>query len=139
MFVKTNIPFKAPTFNYKSTWVTEDCEGDTYISENFANLMVDESNNAIYIYGEIDINISLIVTNAIHKFWNNNKDITININSPGGSFDATLSIITAIRNTENKVITNITGVAFSAAAYIALAGNERNISDSYSMRRECEG
>lgn len=55
--------------------------------------------------------------------------IHVRINSPGGSVFAARTMETALRQTRAKVITHVDGFAASAASYLALAGDEVEISD----------
>lgn len=54
-------------------------------------------------------------------------DIRVNINSPGGDYFAGLAIYNLLREHEGKVITNIMGVAASAASVVAMASDELRI------------
>lgn len=58
------------------------------------------------------------------------KDVTVNINSPGGSFFEGLAIYSLLKMHPKKVTVNILGVAASAASVIAMAGDEINIPKS---------
>lgn len=55
--------------------------------------------------------------------------INLRINSPGGDVFEARAIVTAIRQHPANVISHVDGVAASAASYIALAGDEVEISD----------
>ena len=50
------------------------------------------------------------------------KDLTVNINSPGGSFFDGLAIYTLLKDYSGKVNVRVIGMAASAASVIALAG-----------------
>lgn len=52
------------------------------------------------------------------------KDLTVNINSPGGSFFDGLAIYTLLKDYSGKVKVRVIGMAASAASVIALAGGE---------------
>ena len=57
-----------------------------------------------------------------------NKDLTININSPGGSVFAGIGIYNAIKQScKGKIIVNITGIAGSIASVIAMCGQTINM------------
>lgn len=58
------------------------------------------------------------------------KEITVNINSIGGSMFEGLSIYNALCQHKGKVTVNILGLAASAASLIAMAGDEIRISPS---------
>jgi ATP-dependent protease ClpP protease subunit len=60
----------------------------------------------------------------------NPKNITVNINSIGGSFAHALSIHDLLANSKANVITKISGMTASAATIIAQAGNDRQMSEN---------
>lgn len=55
------------------------------------------------------------------------KDVTVNINSPGGDFFEGLAIYNVLREHPAKVTVKILGLAASAASVIAMAGDEIQI------------
>lgn len=58
------------------------------------------------------------------------KDITVNINSPGGDFFDGLAIHSLLSEYEGNVKVRILGLAASAASVVALAGDEIEIAES---------
>jgi ATP-dependent Clp protease protease subunit len=58
------------------------------------------------------------------------KDVTVNINSPGGSFVEGNAIYNLLVQHPGKVRVNVIGWAASAASIVAMAGDERRISPS---------
>jgi ATP-dependent Clp protease protease subunit len=52
------------------------------------------------------------------------KDVTVKMNSPGGSVFEGFSIYNELRQHKAKVTVEVMGIAASAAAYIAMAGDE---------------
>lgn len=58
------------------------------------------------------------------------KPVRVDINSPGGSFFEGVAIYNVLREHTQKVTVHILGSAFSAAALIAMAGNEIRIAKS---------
>ena len=58
------------------------------------------------------------------------KDITVNINSPGGSFFDGVAIYNLFREYEGNVKVRVVGLAASAASVIAMAGDEIEIAES---------
>lgn len=54
----------------------------------------------------------------------NGQDVVLEINSPGGDVFAGSEIATAIKNYSGSIITNIVGLAASAASVVALAGDK---------------
>lgn len=61
------------------------------------------------------------VTGALRAIGN--KPVTVEINSPGGDFFEGLAIYNALREHPNDVTVKVLGVAASAAAVIAMAGD----------------
>ncbi|ABA78219.1 Clp protease ClpP [Rhodobacter sphaeroides] len=55
------------------------------------------------------------------------RDVVVNINSPGGDFFEGLAIYNALREHPAKVTVRVLGVAASAASVIAMAGDEIRI------------
>ena len=65
------------------------------------------------------------------------KDITVNINSPGGDVFEGIAIYNELAMHSGKVTVNIIGMAASAASFIAMAGDTVNIGKaSYIMIHE---
>lgn len=62
------------------------------------------------------------------KLKNATGDVTVNVNSPGGSYFEGAAIYTLLQQYSGKVIVNVLGVAASAASVIAMAGDEIRIS-----------
>jgi len=60
----------------------------------------------------------------------NPKNITVNINSIGGSFAHALTIHDLLANSKANVITKISGMTASAATIIAQAGKDRQMSEN---------
>jgi ATP-dependent protease ClpP protease subunit len=57
------------------------------------------------------------------------KDLTVNVNSPGGDFFEGVAIYNLLRQHKAKVTVNIMGLAASAASVIAMAGDEINMGE----------
>jgi len=72
-----------------------------------------------------------------HKRSIGDKDITVNINSPGGDVFEGIAIYNELAMHSGKVTVNIIGMAASAASFIAMAGDTVNIGKaSYIMIHE---
>ena len=89
----------------------------------------DENENTISIYGQIGIdpmtasdNTERRISAALRAIGS--KDVSVNINSPGGNFFNGLAIYNALRLHRAKVTVNVLGMAGSAASIIAMAGDE---------------
>lgn len=106
----------------------ESCCGN----ENNKNF-IDFDNRIIFVHGDIDQEMSLAISMGMKQLEESKYPIEININSLGGSFDSCVCIISEFLKSENEIITNITGVAFSAAAFVFLSGDTRRISDISSL------
>lgn len=87
-----------------------------------------ETTNDIYIYGDISSGDKWFESETTSKSFIddlnsfNGGDVTIHINSGGGSVFDALAIGNAIRNYKGKVTTCIDGLAASAASLIAVSG-----------------
>jgi ATP-dependent Clp protease protease subunit len=57
------------------------------------------------------------------------KDVTVNINSPGGDFFDGLAIYSLLKEYEGNVKVKVLGMAASAASVVALAGDEIEIAE----------
>ncbi len=91
------------------------------IEEMSANT-VNTDTRTVILYDDIDMTIAREVSDILPLMDSlDNSDITIKINSTGGDVFAVVSIISEIERCKNKVVCDITGVAYSGAAMIALA------------------
>jgi ATP-dependent protease ClpP protease subunit len=95
--------------------------------------IIDIESKTIYIYGDITEITALKISKEINTLdfqnpFHGEIPITVKINSEGGLFLPCLSIMSDLKSAQSKVIVDITGVAFSAGAFIALMGNHRRIS-----------
>lgn len=61
------------------------------------------------------------------------RDVVVNVNSPGGDFFEGVAIYNLLREHKAKVTVNVLGLAASAASVIAMAGDEINIGDGAFM------
>ncbi|OIP18526.1 MAG: peptidase [Comamonadaceae bacterium CG2_30_59_20] len=57
------------------------------------------------------------------------RDITVNLNSPGGDFFEGVAIYNLLRQHQAKVTVNVMGLAASAASIIAMAGDDINMGE----------
>lgn len=57
------------------------------------------------------------------------KDVTVNMNSPGGDFFEGVAVYNLLRQHQGKVTVNVMGLAASAASVIAMAGDEINMGE----------
>lgn len=64
---------------------------------------------------------------------NGAEDVTVNINSPGGSYFEGATIYSLLAGHKGKVVVNVIGAAASAASLIAMAGDEVNIAQAGSI------
>lgn len=58
-----------------------------------------------------------------------NRDVVVNVNSPGGDFFEGIAIYNLLREHPHKVTVKVMGLAASAASIIAMAGDEIEISE----------
>lgn len=88
----------------------------------------------IGVFGEIDEESTFQFIKNIRLMDHvTDKDITVLINSEGGSVRQGMAIIDAIRECNSKVITHAVGSCYSMAAIILQAGDERLISANASL------
>lgn len=68
----------------------------------------------------------------VSKVLRNNvgKEITVNINSPGGDFFEGLAIYNLLKEHDGGVVVRIVGMAASAASIIAMAGDQIKIAEA---------
>lgn len=88
----------------------------------------------ISIYGHIGLSIFTETDNTERRVGNElraigPRDVTVNVNSPGGNFFNGLAIYNLLRAHPAKVTINVLGMAGSAASVIAMAGDEINVAD----------
>ncbi len=80
----------------------------------------------IFLTGEIDDNIASLITGQLLYLDSlNNDDISLYINSPGGSVSAGLSIYDTIKYIKSNVITIGLGMCASMGAFILSSGDKR--------------
>jgi ATP-dependent Clp protease, protease subunit len=76
----------------------------------------------ILLYDDIDMATARDISDTLPAMDSmQNSSITIKINSTGGDIFAVVAIISEIERCKNTVVCDITGVAYSGAAMIALA------------------
>ncbi|MGJ8529823.1 head maturation protease, ClpP-related [Maritalea sp.] len=92
----------------------------------------DGDENTISIYGQIGYswddgihNNEKRISAALRKIGN--RDVVVNINSPGGDLIAGLAIYNLLRIHPAKVTMNVVALAGSAASVIAMAGDQINV------------
>ena len=79
----------------------------------------------ILLYGEIDDNVSnIIVGQLLYLDSLNHDDISIYINSPGGSVSAGLAIYDTMNFIKSKVSTIVIGLAASMGAFLLSSGEK---------------
>lgn len=93
-------------------------------------LAAKESDTSISVYGVVGEDFdggvsSRRIAAALRSIGK--KDVTVNINSPGGDFFEGIAIYNLLREHEGKVTVNVVGLAASAASIIAMAGDDIRI------------
>jgi len=79
----------------------------------------------IFITGEItDETANIVISELLYLDSINNKDISIYINSPGGSVTAGLAIYDTMNFIKSEVQTIVVGMAASMAAFLLAAGTK---------------
>lgn len=103
------------------TVIDKNLKGERYL-DIFSKMLKER---VIFLNGAIDDNLSsLIVSQLMFLDSENNKDIILYINSPGGVVSSGLSIYDTIQFINSQVITICTGQAASMGAVILAAGSK---------------
>lgn len=80
----------------------------------------------IFLTGEVnDINANIVIGELLYLDKENNKDIYLYINSPGGSVSAGLAIYDTIKYIKSNVITIGIGLCASMGAFLLSSGDKR--------------
>jgi len=111
------------------------CKKDDRYGEEFYYKILNKE-RYILLYDEINNISSDVVCSKLRAMdILNHKNISLEINSPGGSVPDGMSIVNTIEHIKSKVITIISGQACSMAALISIAGDKRLIyANSYWMQ-----
>ena len=95
-----------------------------------AGTIISNDEKWIYDWFEID---SFCINDLYKNIQNENEELNIEINSPGGSVFAGSEIYTAIKNHKGRKVIAITGLAASSASVIAMAGDIIKMSPTAQM------
>lgn len=99
-------------------------EYGSYVSTDLISRLLKD--RVILLTKTIDDDVaSLIVSQLLHLEADNQKDISIYINSPGGSVTAALAIYDIMQYIQSRVTTICFGQACSAASFLFCAGERR--------------
>lgn len=100
---------------------------DRYSEEYYFKIL--NKNRVILLFDEINNVTSDILVSKIKtmNFLDPKKEITIEINSPGGDVSCGFSIINAIESSKAPIHTIITGQACSMGAMISIVGDKRSM------------
>lgn len=85
----------------------------------------------LYIYDEIGPPTDYVELVHTLRYATQDQEIIIHINSPGGCLSSCLSIINAIGASPAHVVTVVDGDAYSAGAFIWLAGHTKAIASPH--------
>lgn len=84
-----------------------------------------DSTADIYIYDEIDPFWGVAASDFVNDLSAvTATTITVHINSPGGDVFDGIAILNALRQHESHIVTQVDGLAASAASFIAMGGDE---------------
>lgn len=93
-----------------------------YAFDLYSRLLTDR---IIFITGEINDNVSnIVISELLYLDSLNNDDISIYINSPGGSVTAGLAIYDTMNYIKSDVKTIVVGMAASMAAFLLTCGKK---------------
>lgn len=90
--------------------------------ESLDVISLEFKDRVIYLIDEITSGSATETISQLHQLDKSRGEITLYINSPGGSLTAGLAIVDAIRLCRNSVSTVATGIAASTAAIILACG-----------------
>lgn len=102
--------------------IIEKSSNKEYAFDLYSRLLKDR---IIFLTGEInDQMASIIIGELLYLDSLNNKEISIYINSPGGSITAGMSIYDTINHIKSDVRTIVVGMAASMAAFLLSSGTK---------------
>lgn len=94
-------------------------------SDDDGNCQIDLKSNTIYLCGDINQKMASTFRRYLRKLEKNNRNIVVEINSPGGDIEAGFIIIDSIQGSKRKITTRVAGQCCSMASVILLAGRVR--------------
>lgn len=103
---------------------------NTVMPYQSANKILVDS-KTILIYDDIDRYLASDISESISGF--NNEDVLVKINSEGGGLYESIAVMTEFIQYKGHIEIDITGVAFSGAALIALCGDKLRMSEFGSL------
>lgn len=93
-----------------------------YAYDLYSRLLKDR---IIFIYGEIDdVSSNIVISELLYLDSLNHNDISIYINSPGGSVTAGLAIMDTMNFIKSNVSTIVIGMAASMGAFLLSCGTK---------------
>lgn len=96
--------------------------------------IINDSDQVVYDYFQMPATSPMKIANLLENATKGNeKEVTVSINSGGGTVFAASEIYTELRNFKGSVNVQIVGVAASAASVIAMAGNRVEMSPTAQM------
>ena len=102
--------------------VIEKCNNGERVYDIYSRLLKDR---IIMLNGEIDdINCNIIISELLYLDSLNNNDISLYINSPGGSVTAGMAIYDTMNFIKSDVSTICIGIAASMAAFLLSSGTK---------------
>lgn len=103
--------------------VIEKSSNKEYAYDLYSRMLKDR---IVFLSGEInDASANIVVSELLYLDNQNNEDIYLYINSPGGSITSGMSIYDTMNFVKSKVITIGLGMCASMAAFLLSSGNER--------------
>ncbi len=103
--------------------VIEKSSNKEYAYDLYSRMLKDR---IIFLSGEINDNVAnIIISQLLYLDNQNNEDIYIYINSPGGSITSGMSIYDTINFVKSTVITIGLGMCASMAAFLLASGDKR--------------
>ena len=114
--------FNKDIYNFNPTVI--DNEGRGNVPMDLMSYML--KHYTVFFFGEVnDRSVSALCANILHlSVQDNTREITIYINSHGGSLYDAIAVVDMMRYVSNPISTVVLGKAFSAGALIAAAGTK---------------
>jgi ATP-dependent Clp protease protease subunit len=122
---KFNIPGTTTDSYFKSSltpYILEEREFRATLMDVFSRMMVDR---IIWLMGPVeDVNCTVIQAQMLYLNSQEKNDITLHLNSPGGSILAGMSVIDCARYIESELITVNMGMCASMGAVLLSSGTK---------------
>lgn len=97
--------------------------------EQLFKFHLDTQGRSVYLFNEINPEVAGLIIKSLHYLDNQDGEIKLIINSPGGDIDSGNGIVDTILSLRNKVHAIVTGEASSMAVDVLLACDKRSMTE----------